>query len=375
MSLGRRQGATDAFLVALPPWALARVVVLVSLALARYLVSHLRPAAAGAAFRAHQGLLGWDAGFYQAIAAHGYGPLHREALRFFPLLPLAARLLADASPLSPGGAVVALANASALVAGALVWRLALMETSDHALARRAAWLLALVPPAYVLVMGYSEGLLLVTALGAFWALRTRRWGLAAAFGYLGGLTRPVGVLLALPAAIEAWRAAGPHHRFRGMSRRLAAVAAPVAGATTYLGWVGATYGDPWLPLSLQQSPSRRGGLANPLHTVAHNASGLLHGHVGSALHVPWVVGLVLLALACFRRWPASYAWFAAANLAVALTAANLDSVERYALSGFPLVLTGAALTSQPRVERAVLVACGAALVGYSLLAFLNASVP
>ena len=56
-------------------------------------------------------------------------------------------------------------------------------------------------------------------------------------GYLAGLTRPFGVVLAVPAAIEAcsgWR------RARGRDRvaRLAAVVAPVAGLATFLLWVG-----------------------------------------------------------------------------------------------------------------------------------------
>ncbi|HXW33752.1 MAG TPA: hypothetical protein VEJ87_04175, partial [Acidimicrobiales bacterium] len=58
-----------------------------------------------------------------------------------------------------------------------------------------------------------------------------------------------------------------------------------------------------------------------------------------------------------------------------LTASNLDSFERYALTAFPLVLAAASITARPVVERTVLVVASAGLVGYALLAFLNLYVP
>ncbi len=371
----RRRQASAALLVSLPPWVVARAIVLATLALAHYIVDHAHPSAPGVSFRVHQGLLGWDAGFYQAIATHGYGGLSRQALRFFPLVPLLARGIAEVTRLSPGNALLVLANLSALVAGALLYVLARRETGDEALARRSAWLLALVPPAFVLVMGYSEATMLVILIAGFLALRGRRWWWAAVAGFLAGLTRPVGALLTVPAAVEAARGlAGAGWRERG--GRAVAVVAPLAGTGAYLGWVGSRYGDALLPLRLQTSSSRHGSLADPFHTMWHNFTGLLHGeHVGSGLHVPWVVVMVALLVVSFLRWPASYGAMAAAVLAVSLTSTNLDSVERYALGAFPLVLAGASLTASRRVERAVYALSGAGMAGYALLAFLNASVP
>ena len=56
-----RRGARAAVL---PGWVVARLLVLGALALSRFLVDELRPAVAGAAARAHEGLLGWDASWY-----------------------------------------------------------------------------------------------------------------------------------------------------------------------------------------------------------------------------------------------------------------------------------------------------------------------
>ena len=80
-------------------------------------------------------------------------------------------------------------------------------------------------------------------------------------------------------------------------------------------------------------------------------------------------------MVAFRRLPVSYAAFAAAVLVVAVASSNLDSFERYALSGFPLVIAASTLTSRRGVERIVLLLAGAGLAGYSLLAFLGVFVP
>ena len=365
---------TDAFRVAGLPWLVSRAVVLSSLELARYLVGHTHPAVAGVAARAHEGLLGWDAGYYRDIAARGYTALPRDALRFFPLVPLVTRAIHVVTRIPVGPSLLIVANGSALLAGALLYRLAVAETGDRALGRRAVWLLALAPSAFVLVMGYAEATLLVFGVLVFLGLRSRRWWLAAAAGYLAALTRPIGVLIALPAAVAAWsdlRAARRAER----PARVAAVLGPVAGLATYLGYAAWRFGDFLLPLRVQLRANLRGTLSNPVTTVAHDIRGLSQGHVGTALHVPWLALLLVLLGYSFRRWGAVYGLYAAVVLAAAISSSNLDSLERYALSAFPFVLAGASLTARPRVDTSVVAVFGAALLGYSLLAFLNAFVP
>ena len=97
--------------------------------------------------------------------------------------------------------------------------------------------------------------------------------------------------------------------------------------------------------------------------------------MGTGLHVPWLVLIVVLLVVCFRTWPASYSTFAAASIGAAAISSNLDSLERYALAAFPLVLVVAGLTRDRRIERAVLVLSGSAMTVYALLAFFHAYVP
>ena len=156
---------------------------------------------------------------------------------------------------------------------------------------------------------------------------------------------------------------------------MSAAVAPIVGGAVFLGWSWLAYGDPLVPVHAQQAAGQRGGFVDPVTSVAHEARLFVHGHIGSGLHDPWALGLVVLLVVCLFRWPASYTAFAAVTLVLALSSRNLDSLERYALSAFPLVLAGATLTASGRVERGVLALSAAGMAGYATLAFLNAYVP
>ncbi len=356
---------------AITAWVTARIAVFGALALARYLVSNL--GARDPAGRPPSGLIGWDATWYLRIIDSGYHHLPWESLRFFPLLPLVAKVF---SPVV--GARVALlvvVNLASLGASFLIERLARQETGDAALASRATWYLAMLPPAFILVMGYAESLLICLALATFLALRQKRWGLAAVAGLLAGLCRPLGVLLALPALIEGARGIRNAGAGARVQRALAALA-PGVGGLVYLGWSWVSYGDPLRPLRLQQQYDRRGGFVNPVTRLVQAAGQLAEGvDLGSGLHFPWAIGFLVLLVVCFRRWPASYGVYASAILLVALSAGNLDSLERYGLSAFPLVLALAGLMRAPWLDRIAVVVASVGLTTYATLAFLGAYVP
>ena len=367
---------------ALLPFAVARVVVGGALGLAHFIVDRTHPSTPGVAARVHAGLLGWDAGWYETIARQGYAPLGRESLRFFPAVPLLTHALAWVPALGDGPALVLLANAAALAATAMLYVLVRRETGDGAVARRSLWILSLLPASFVLVMGYAESVLLVFALGCFLALRPPagvsglrpHFAVAGALAFAAALTRPIGVLLVLAVGAELvrwWPRLDRAERVAGIG----AVAAPFVGLLAFLAWSKHTVGDWLAPLRVQLQSSHHGGLSDPLTTLYHDATGVLHHHVGTALHVPWVLLALAMLIVCWRRLPAPYTLFAAAVLATAVAGSNLDSFERYALSAFPLSIAAALVLTESQLERAVLALLAAGLAGYALLAFLNISVP
>ena len=357
---------------AIGPWVVARVLVVGALAMARYLFDQLQLKDIG---QVAQGLFAWDGAFYRAIAEHGYASVPRAGLRFFPAYPLVGRGLGTVFFGHTAAALLVIASGAALVGGALLHRLALRETGDTELARRAAWYVAVIPAGMVYVLGYAEALLLVCGVGMFLALRSRRWLVAVPLGMVAGLTRPVGLLLIVPAIVEVLR----ERRGVGVRdwyRRLAAVASPVVGTGVYLAWVGARYDDPLLPFSVQDNPRLRGGTVDPITHVVNAFGDAFDGdRFGAGPHLFWIVVVVGLLVVVARRLPASYAAYAGAALLLALTARNVGSFERYAFTTFPLVLGIALVTRRREVDRVVSVLAAAGLVAYSVLAFLGEYVP
>jgi hypothetical protein len=359
--------------VAWLPWLLSKVIVGAALGLARYERSHLGVHSAKALLSLHNGLLAWDASWYQGIAAHGYGSVGHLGLRFFPLYPLLATGAHAAVGLPVSFTLVVIANMASFVAVMGIYLLTRREL-DEVSARRAAWLLCLLPASFVLTMGYAEALFVVAILGAMYGARTQRWWLAGVAGLVAGATRPTGIVIAVFVLVEllrSWRESSTSQRLVGT----ASVLAPLLGALAYLAWTADAYGSFFLPYRIQTSAKLHGGLGDPFVVVFDAARDVLHGHVGTALHVPWIVLSLVVLVVCFARLPVSYGLFAAVVLLAALSGHNLDSFERYALTAVPLVMAAGSLLRSERVAQSVLLLSAVAMFAYALLAFLGAYTP
>ncbi|PZS21564.1 MAG: hypothetical protein DLM54_04215 [Acidimicrobiales bacterium] len=353
-------------------WVAARVLTFLALAAVVQL---------GVAQSSHPTLNIWDADNYQRIAGQGYSA---ALIRFFPLFPLVIRAVRWVLPLSPPGAALLIANVAALGYAAALWLLIRSHVeptltgtngiagsagivASEGIAGSAVWLTVLAPTGFVLVLGYSEALFGLLAVLVFILLHRRHFAWAALFGLLAGLARPVGLLLAVPAAVEAlqaWRSA----RFSGKAWSVLPVLAPIGGCAAYLGWVASAYGNPLLPFTDQVYGPRASFLADPLTPLHHSLVALIHGtDPVSILHLPVALLFVALLVISARRLPWSYTAFGAVMLVAALTARTLDSLERYCYSDFPLVIALALCT---RRRTAILLAVGISaglLVFYAVL--------
>jgi len=326
--------------VALPGWITARVIVLAVIPFAHFIYDHVH--AQAPRINLHQGPLAWDGQWYEGITKHGYAGIPRTGVRFFPLYPLASRALGFALAHRYDVALLLLANIPALLFGALLVRLVRREGGDERAASRAAWFVALVPPAFVLTFAYSEA---------------------------------IAGCLAVAALVEAARGLRGSP-LREIAGRLAAIGAPVAGVGAYLGWVGLRFGHPMLPIQIQQRVWLRGPSVNPVLSFFRAGRDAFKGHWGgNAIHFPLLVVAVLLVVVVFRRWPASYGAYALTALVVTLSASRLGSSERYIFTTFPFVLAIVSVTRSRRIETGALVASGACMAGFATLALLGAYVP
>jgi len=155
---------------------------------------------------------------------------------------------------------------------------------------------------------------------------------------------------------------------------VAALVAPVLGLAGYLAWVGHAFGNWRLPFTVQDE--LRGRVELPFDRIIEGFRQLAGSErFGDGLHLPFLLLLVVLLVITFRTWPARYGLFAAAILLTAISAENLNSVERYGMSAFPLLLALAVVMRPPQVERAALALMGGALVALSSMAWLGAYVP
>ena len=360
----------------LPAFLIARAVVLAALLLARAMPS-LRP---------EMGLLGWDADWYRRIADLGYLQLPAEAQRFFPLWPLLARLTGPAVGGS-GVALLLLSNLAALAYLMLARALAvdLLASTSPGVVQTAAvrgpagaaaampWVVALAPAGFVLVMGYTEALAGAAGCAAVLCARRRCWVGAMAAGFVAGALRPTGVLLTIPLLWEVMRHSGSG------GRRAWAAAGPGLGLLAYLGYAAAMFGDALAPFRVQTQPDLRGGvLVDPASTAIRAVGAVLAGNWDRApalVHLPWIVGSVALLVLGRRLLPAPYLLWGAAVVALALTARDYASFERYAGAALPLLLITAVLVGRSRHRRWVATGAGAALFVMSVVTFLGYYVP
>jgi hypothetical protein len=316
----------------------------------------------------------WDGIQYEAIVRHGYA-VDPDLYRFFPLYPLAARALDAVTPGGADVALVLLANACSLAFVLLLHVLVRRETGDVDLARRSVWFASLAPAAYVLVWGYSEALFLLLAVATFLVLRRGQFAAAAGLGALAALTRPTGLIIALPAAVEASRGLREAH-WRGWLTRALAIVGPFVGTAAYLVWVRDETGDFFEPYSIQADRNFRGATVDPVTGVREALEQFFdHDRVGPLLHVGWAVLAIALVVVVFRTLPVSYGAFAAAIVALALSAEKLDSFERYAFAAFPLVIAAGMLVRNRKLETLVFTLSGAAMTLYTTLAMLGVYLP
>jgi len=362
---------------AIGSWLSTRFIVLSALGVAHLLLSRLMIHRSSVTMRVHQGLLAWDGGWYQSIAANGYRASGEESSRFFPLFPLLGRLLALLGPTS-GIALIVLANLSALVVMVLFVRLARETLQSGEAAERSLWLFAVAPGAYALVLGYAEALFVALALGVFILLRQRLkspsiWLAIAALAFLASLSRPLGMAL-LPAlglsAAQAWKSSSPSAR----SASIFASATPALAVLVVMAISAANFHSWTAPFHSQLNGEHHGRISNPLSTVMHALTDASHGHLAAAMHLPWIALAILGLMLAWKSLPGEQTVFAGAVLVLALSGSNLDSFERYATCAFPLFFVAGSILRSSTWFKVVFAMLAAWLSLFSLLILLNVAV-
>lgn len=307
----------------------------------------------------------WDSGWYFDIAMRGYyhSPDGQSSMAFFPLYSMVMRAVAwpfGSSEAAVWGAGIGISSAAFFAGLVALHRLTHRVFADRDVARRTVLYVAVFPFSFFMTGVYPSGLFFLLTVLAVSAAYRSRWWLAGIWGGLAAITRPHGILIAIPLVLAAIGGAGP----REVVRRLVALT-PVPGAfVAYSLYVQSMAGHPlaWLSAQRQWGFSlghppweqllgmlariERYGLYDYFFTSPQAAFRLFHG----------AAALFLLAMtpAVFQRLGAPLGLWVLVSLVVPLTGNALEGIGRYGAALFPVFMVLGAGRS-PRVHEAVLI--------------------
>jgi hypothetical protein len=286
----------------------------------------------------------WDAGWYRHIATHGYvaeavGPAGQRNLAFYPVYPLAIRLV-SLSGLDPLTAGIVVSNAAFLGALLLAHRLARDRFGSDA-AFRCVVLMSVFPFSFYFSAVYSESLFLLLAVAALFLGERGRWAAASACALLCGATRPPGVALA--PALGLLYLERVRFDLRRVRPDVLWIGLGLLGPFLFYAYLHLQFGDPWLAFRATRVAGWwQGGFSlKPVERAVRAMRSLENLRAGQ---FPVVVNLNLLAaalslgslVAVFRRQP--LAWGVFGLLIVASGVLQPGGWGRYVLPAVPVFL-------------------------------------
>jgi hypothetical protein len=314
----------------------------------------------------------WDTGWYLMIANEGYqyyaaaGPEYQQNIAFFPAFPMAMRYLSIALGRQTLWTGVGISIVSFYFALTYFLRLSRDLLRDEEKAVTAVVLLASYPFAVFFSAAYTEGLFLLSLMGAVYHFRKNELWRAAGWGFLCGLTRPNGALLSIVLALMAvtpmwdavrWRPiVPPPQGWDAIARRLLAAAAPGLGMLAFSAFIYRLTGNPfmWTTQNVAWGRTYRSLdslVSDRVGFIAHN--GLYSYATTQTIDFFYAIA-VLLALAAvwpvYRRFGLPFAAFILITILPPMSAGGLLSMGRVTSVLFPVFLwLGAAVPARHRV--------------------------
>ena len=287
---------------------------------------------------AFTGLVREDALWFLRIATSGYRAADGSPA-FFPLYPLAIKLVSWLVGGHPLLAATLVSNAAFFFALLVLYDLTVREFSEP-VARRTIVYLAVFPTAFFYLAPYSESLFLLLSVLAFRQARRDRWVTAAIAGALAAFTRSIGIVL-VPAlllmAVERCRENGGR-----LWPRIVGSLAVSLGPITYLALWGIVGGNAFAPIRAEENWDRQ--ISSPLLSLWRGVEMGL-GMLGRTDPAYWLIdvlvtGVVIAAVVWgWRRLSPPYLVYAWLSLLMPLSDPFPDrpllSVPRFVAVLFP----------------------------------------
>lgn len=314
----------------------------------------------------------WDTGWYLTIATEGYQYFPNAAsdfqqnIAFFPAFPMSMRYLSVVLGRQPLWTGVAISVVSFYLALVYFLRLSRDLLKDEEQSVTAVTLLACYPFAVFFSAAYTEGLFLLTLMGAVYHFHKSQLGRAAIWGFACGLTRPNGsllsIVLALMAVAPMWDAARwrpilpPPPGWPAIIRRLLAAASPGFGMLAFSAFIYRLTGNPfmWTIQNVAWGRVYRSLDSIVADRVGFIANNGLYSYASTQtidLFYALAVGLALAAVwPVYRRFGLAFAVFILITILPPMSAGGLLSMGRVTSVLFPVFLwMGAAVPARHRV--------------------------
>jgi 4-amino-4-deoxy-L-arabinose transferase-like glycosyltransferase len=333
------------YLQALAIYFCSRLVVLLAADIASIFLPLWKPDLWQSGSRRYDHLLRWDSEWYAGIVEHGYryngDPNDLQPVVFYPLYPMLSRALAAITGLSPGIALLVVANVAAVLAILLLFRWARRHAGEETALLTVA-LLSFYPGSLFLSAGYTEPLALLMILCCFTLLEDRHYILAAVAAGLALATRFVGIVL-IPVLVWGLWQKYQADRKRFVLYAITCLAIAAAGLWLYMLYLYAAFGHPLAFADAQAGFNGATSLGSRL-AAALTLQPFLHLRftdvTPAGLDQWFFILLLALSLWSWRLLPASATLFSLGALLVPYLSlsggpAGLTSMTRFGVLAFP----------------------------------------
>ncbi|MFI5182066.1 MAG: mannosyltransferase family protein [Thermoanaerobaculia bacterium] len=310
----------------------------------------------------------WDSGWYVSIAEGGYQPPPRAFGQetnhaFFPLYPLLIRLVTRTTGIETSLAGNLISGAALLAAVLLFADWVRLRWGEPRVGPALLALLAF-PTSFFFLTVYTESLALFLVLLAVVSIDRSRPLVAVLAGYLSGLTRITGLVLAPYLALSS--IVRSRKDGRGWGRAIAAGfltgLPPILGFLTFCAYFENRFQDPFLFMKAQHNwgIEQKTALDGPRIVAKMIVSDLTTGRILHKSPARTLEGVFLLLFAFLairllreKRWIESLYVFL--TIGIVPFTGTLESAGRYVLPAFPAFAVVGGLSARPALFRAGIV--------------------
>ncbi len=347
-------------------WAVSRVIIILFTAVAAQSLGQ-----APHISTALQNWYRWDANWYISIAQNGYTSATMTA--FFPLFPI---LLKIAAAILPGHSYVL---AAMLLNSVFTWiglvgmgTLAYSESADTSTVFPTLMVFMAYPVIFFLSAPYTEALFIALAVWGLWAIRQKKWYLAAGLTFLVVVSRPTGIILYAPLVYEFVVSIYKNKtlQIKDYAPAAASLLSAPLGLTLYSWYNLVKFGDPLAWLHAQSAWNR---ISVPIwQAIIEEAQFYIHKPTSIDLAATLLlIGFIIIA---YKKQPMAYTLYSVALLFLIVSApihlsyyapgsASVTSAARFVIAAIPLFLYLGKLSSKHTAVTAIAVYGGLLLQG------------